>query len=357
VRSDTNLSRRFQEEGVDAREYGMMPGVIDTSKKVEGKPVLRSHSFSGKESNSVFWNLGGKAFRDLSGITGLDSIADGRSFAFLDFDQDGRLDVILTNTNNPQLQVFRNQIEEAGRAIRVKLEGGNRQATASDTWSSRDGYGAHVLVEAGGRALRRELRAGDGLAAQNSDILLIGIGQVEKADKVTVLWPSGKRSEVGPVRAGDLVVIRERGGQVVMKELERLALRETGVRVRRDELGLPVDCEVNVVVTLATWCPVCRGEVAHLRRLAAEVDRVGFYAFPIDPDEGPADFKTFEEEVNPPYRILGEALGMRPEVEALMIKSFGEHPLPSTFILDRDGAILKVMKGTPTLSDLRLLTR
>ncbi|MGB1889126.1 MAG: FG-GAP repeat domain-containing protein, partial [Akkermansiaceae bacterium] len=106
MRSDSNLSKQFSEEGVDVRQYGVMPGVIDTSKKVDGNPVLRSHSFSGKESNSVFWNQGGEAFKDISGLTGLDSLADGRAFAFFDFDRDGRNDVILTNTNEPQLQLF-----------------------------------------------------------------------------------------------------------------------------------------------------------------------------------------------------------------------------------------------------------
>lgn len=38
-----------------------------------------------------------------------------------------------------------------------------------------------------------------------------------------------------------------------------------------------------------------------------------------------------------------------------MTKTFGEHPLPSTFIVDGGGRVLKSMKGTPTLSQLRLL--
>ena len=58
MRSDSNLSKQFSEEGVDIRQYGVMPGVIDTSKEVDGNPVLRSHSFSGKESNSVFGTKG-----------------------------------------------------------------------------------------------------------------------------------------------------------------------------------------------------------------------------------------------------------------------------------------------------------
>ncbi len=341
---------------MDANQYGMMPGVIDTSKKVDGQPVLRSHSFSGKESNSVFWNLGGEAFRDVSGVTGLDSVADGRAFALLDLDHDGRRDVILTNTNNPQLQVFRNQIEGAGQAIRVKLVGGNREARPSKEWSSRNGYGAHVLVEAGGRRFRRELRAGDGFAAQNSDVLLIGIGEAGQADKVTVLWPSGKKTEIGAVRAGELAVVSERNDQAKIMRVEAVSLPESKVVMARDRLDLPVQENINVVVTLATWCPVCRGEVAHLRRLAKELDDVGFYAFPIDAEEGEEDYRKFEEEVKPPYQIL-RAGDRREQIEALLKKSFGELPLPSTVLLDQQGNVLRVMKGTPTLSDLRLLTQ
>jgi len=334
----------------------MMPGVIDTSKKVDGEVALRSHSFSGKESNSVFWNMGEEGFRDVSGVTGLDSVADGRAFAFFDFDRDGRSDVILTNTNQPQLQLFRNEMKGAGRAIRVKLVGGNERARASEDWSARDGYGAHVLVKAGGKTLRRELRAGDGFAAQNSDFLLIGIGEAEQADRVTVLWPSGKKTEVGVVKAGDLVRVYERKDKAELVKMETVGLPAERVELKKDRLDLPVEREVNVVVTLATWCPVCRGEVGHLQRLAEETEGVGFYAFPIDGNEGEEELKKFEEEVKPPYEILraGERRG---EVEAFMKKNFGEHPLPSTFVLDREGRVLKVMKGTPTLSELRLLTR
>ena len=356
MRSDSNLSKQFSEEGVDIRQYGVMPGVIDTSKKVDGNPVLRSHSFSGKESNSVFWNQGGEAFKDISGVTGLDSLADGRAFAFFDFDRDGRNDVILTNTNEPQLQLFRNEIEEPGNAIRVKLVGGNLTAQVSEEWSPRDGIGAHVLVEIGEKTLRRELRAGDGFAAQNSETLLIGIGNADHADEVTVFWPSGKKSEVGMVKAGELVTIDERVDEVEVLKIARSVIPERVVSPKLNRLDLKVEQELNVVVTLATWCPVCQGEIKHFKWLSKKVEGLGLYAFPIDEKEGEEEWRKFEAAFKPPYKILREVT-KRGELEALMEKNFGETPLPSSFILDKEGRILKVMKGTPTLSDLRSFTR
>ncbi|MDA7881179.1 ASPIC/UnbV domain-containing protein [Akkermansiaceae bacterium] len=360
MRSDTNLNKRFTEEGVDASQYANMPGVLDTSKKVDGKPVIRSHSFSGNESNSVFLNHGGESFENISGVSGLDSLADGRAFAFLDFDHDGNNDIVLTNTNNPQLQVFHNEIKNAGQSIVVRLFGGNREGVASESWSSRDAYGAHVLLKLGDKTIRRELRGGDGFAAQNSDTLTIGIGDAVIVDAVTILWPSGKQSEVKDVKAGSLLTVFENSGESSPTIKSRVAVSLPEARTKllsKGKLALPVKEKINVVVTLASWCPVCLGEVAQLRRLSESVgDDVGFYAFPIDPEDDEEKLEKFREKTNPPYEILSNpSAAQREEMEKLLLQNFEEMPLPSTFILDEQGEVLRAFKGTPTLSQLRLL--
>jgi thiol-disulfide isomerase/thioredoxin len=359
VRSDSNLNKRFSEEGVDVRQYGRMPGVLDTSKKVDGKPVLRSHSFSGNEGNSVFLNHGGMEFEDVSGVTGIDSLADGRAFSFFDYDRDGRSDLVLTNTNYPQLQLFRNELKDAGRVVKVRLVGGNREAKVNKEWSARDGYGAHVLVTAGGMTQRRESRAGDGFATQNSDTLVMGIGKSEKVEGITVLWPSGKKSVIGEVAAGTVVTVFENAkeGEVKIEREAVAMLREVVTTLPKEKLALPVTHKLNVVVTMTTWCPVCRGEIPHLRRLQKNLSKeVGFYGLPVGADDDRSKLQKFQKEVNPPYVILESmSAGQREAVESLMKKSFGEHPLPTTLILDDEGNVLESMKGTPSLSQVRLL--
>jgi thiol-disulfide isomerase/thioredoxin len=360
VRSDSNLTKRFDEEGVDAAQYGRMPGVLDTSKQVDGKPVLRSHSFSGNETNSLFLNLGGEKFQDISGVSGVDSLADGRAFAFFDFDRDGKSDIILTNTNNPQLQLFHNEINDAGNAVRLRLVGGSRGSQPGTVWSSRDPYGVHVLVKVNGQTIRRELRAGDGFAAQNSDTLLIGIGEATKADKVTVIWPSGKQSEIESVSTEGLTTIFEnpKDGEPVFEKQVAIPLPVEKTRVlTRGQLNLPLEKDLNVIVTMTSWCPVCRGEIAHLKRLAGLVGSgVGFYGVPVDPEDDAAKLEQFQKEADPPYRIFTKISDEERKVVAeLMTRIFGEQPLPSTFLTDREGRVLKSMKGTPTLSELRLL--
>ena len=66
-------------------------------------------SFSGKERNHLFQNAQGREFHDISGISGIDTPQDGRTFAVWDYDRDGWQDIALLNINTPVLSLYRNQ--------------------------------------------------------------------------------------------------------------------------------------------------------------------------------------------------------------------------------------------------------
>ena len=131
--------------------------------------IARGASLSGHERNRTFMlSRAGGALRyvDVSPVTGLDAIADGRAFAWLDFDHDGQRDVVLTNANEPRVQLFRNQSRAANGVLALRLVGGrNTSASEPGGASNRDGIGARVEVVVGGRRRVVELRAGEGLAA------------------------------------------------------------------------------------------------------------------------------------------------------------------------------------------------
>lgn len=172
------------------------------------------NSFSGNEANRLFLNLGGKQFADLTGISGLGHRGDGRTFVTWDYDGDGWTDIASINSNAPKLLLWRNEIGELPGAARrnhltVEFRGGNLGARPTADLSNRDGYGARVTVEVGGRQLVREHQCGQGVFAQNSARLLIGIGEAASADRVTVRWPSGKTQTVAPVAAGTALVFSE----------------------------------------------------------------------------------------------------------------------------------------------------
>ena len=75
-------------------------------------------SFSGYERDPLYLNLGGKTFTDISGVSGIDSITDGRAGVFADFDNDGDLDVFSTTIQNQVHLLFRNNVGQNNNYVR-----------------------------------------------------------------------------------------------------------------------------------------------------------------------------------------------------------------------------------------------
>lgn len=169
----------------------------DADAEAEMRDLLaKGASFSGHERNRTFLQRiegGAVDYVDVSAVSGLDSLADGRSFAWLDFDHDGLRDVVVTNANEPRVQLFRNQMVSPHPVLALRLVGANRASAPSEAGAgNRDGIGARIEIEFEDRTRRIELRAGEGLAAQNSSELLVGVPSAVKA--VRVHWPSGRET-------------------------------------------------------------------------------------------------------------------------------------------------------------------
>lgn len=370
MRSDTNLNKQFASEGVDTRQYGSMPGVLDKNTEIEGRgKVLRSHSFSGHETDSVFYNVDGKQFVDISGVSGMDSIADGRGFAYFDYDRDGWQDVVLVNSNAPQLELFRNRIGDSSNdagAIRVRLSGGNATARPAAGVAPRDGYGAHVLLKVNGKEVLRELRCGDGFAAQNSATLLIGIGKAAAAEEVRVRWPSGKITPVGRVPVGATVTVAEiPGAGAPAFAIETLpaarpsAAAAVETPLARLDVAVPSDgARLRVFTLIATWCPVCRGELPHLALIKAGLPAtdVALYGVPVDGNDTVIMLEEYAAKHAPAYQILADLPeSEREKFRSLTRSRFGETPLPSTIVTSAAGEVILVKKGTIDLSTVRQL--
>lgn len=149
--------------------------------------LIRSdRSWSGHERNVLFANNRDGSFSEVSGAVGLDFPEDGRSFALADLDHDGRLEIILKNRNAPQLRILRNSMRNLGDSIVFRLRG---------TKSNRDAIGAAVTVETGPLRQTRYIQAGSGFLAQHSKELFFGIGKQSATTpapiNATIRWPSG----------------------------------------------------------------------------------------------------------------------------------------------------------------------
>jgi hypothetical protein len=138
-------------------------------------------SWSGRESNRTFLNLGGARFADVSGLTGADYLEDGRACARLDWDQDGREDLVLRSRNAPRLRLMLNRWPRPGNWMQFDLVG---------VQCNRDAVGAQVFAEDGARRARGSVRAGEGFMAVSSKRVHLGLGDAASA-RVRVRWPGG----------------------------------------------------------------------------------------------------------------------------------------------------------------------
>ncbi|MGI8603710.1 MAG: ASPIC/UnbV domain-containing protein [Verrucomicrobiales bacterium] len=174
-------------------------------------PAWRSNSFSGHERNRLLLKRP-DAFSDLSLVSGVDCREDARSFAMLDFDSDGWLDIALMSTNAPRFRLFRNRIgalTATSRLFTVHLEGGNHAAANSEL-SNRDAGGATVLAvtSIGRRIFRRSL--GEGLASQNAAAIRVTLAPGEELHELQINWPSGKQTTHRPEPRVPALQLRER---------------------------------------------------------------------------------------------------------------------------------------------------
>lgn len=138
-----------------------------------------------------------------------------------DFDKDGRTDIVVVNANRPLLSWYRNQSKEAGHRagngfIALRFQGANDQAEPAKATSPRDGYGARVVIEAGGLRMEREHVCGEGYAGQNSATMLVGIGDAAEAT-VTVHWPGGETSAPFDLKSGELAICNQQSGATSFK--------------------------------------------------------------------------------------------------------------------------------------------
>ena len=153
------------------------------------------------QEHSLFRNLGGGKFEDVSTTAGpfFDTKTVGRGACFADFDNNGRVGAFVANLGAPGV-LLRNVTASAGHWLEVRLIG---------TKSNRDGIGAVVEVTAGGTKRRSERVAGSGYLSQDDWRLHFGLGANTKVDKISVMWPSGKRQSIEKVAADQVLIIRE----------------------------------------------------------------------------------------------------------------------------------------------------
>lgn len=161
-------------------------------------------------ANFYYENLGNK-FEDHAQNAGLADYGIGRGSAVFDYDNDGDLDIVVVNQAAvldypvPSItRLFRNDSVK-GNWIKIALKGVRAES---------HGIGSKIEVEAGGKKMIREIDGGGSShLSQNSVIAHFGLGKAAKIDKITVYWTGGNKQTVTNVVANRLITITEIPGK------------------------------------------------------------------------------------------------------------------------------------------------
>ncbi|MCI0623170.1 MAG: FG-GAP-like repeat-containing protein [Acidobacteria bacterium] len=155
-----------------------------------------------RQANSLFLNSGDGSFLDVSSDVGDDfrRKAAHRGAALADFDNDGRMDLVVTVLGEPP-SLFQNQTIGGGHWLLVRLRGRK---------SNRDGLGAVLKVELeNGQILWNHATTSVGYASSSDPKVHFGLGKSLAMKRMDIQWPSGISQTLENVKADQVLTVME----------------------------------------------------------------------------------------------------------------------------------------------------
>lgn len=181
------------------------PDILITTGSVYPELDRLSPKYALRTPTVLFRNRGDGTFAELGSEAGSGIVSRhcSRGLAFGDFDNDGDVDVLIMNVNEPP-SLLRNDAPAENHWIKIRLEG---------VKSNRSAIGARVLAHYAGKVQAQEVLSQSGYLSASDPRLHFGLGAATTAD-IEIHWPLGLVEKYPALAAGQLFTIREGAGIV-----------------------------------------------------------------------------------------------------------------------------------------------
>ncbi len=221
--SDATLSSRISIEtsftcwgaGIVDLDNDGYPDIFIVAGSVYPEVERKFPRYADKSPRILFRNLGNGTFEELGKEAGPAIIErhSSRGCAFGDFDNDGDIDILIVNMNEPP-SLLRNDVRGTNHWLKVKLIG---------TVSNRSAIGARVVVHYGGKMQAQTVTSQSSFYSASDMRLHFGLGSAATAN-LDIFWPSGHSQSVKGEGVDHFITVVE-GKGVVSREKFRQARR------------------------------------------------------------------------------------------------------------------------------------
>lgn len=199
LRDFTNLDFlkfTYQDADQKARASGQQ---LNTGQLVQQMPRTKTSNYCFANRNSA----DGLTFENVTKAWGLSEATISTGAAYADLDNDGDLDLVVNNSNDPAL-LYEN-------TSNTSLHHHYLQLRLRSTSGNRDGIGAKVLVTTAHGTQMQELYPASGFQSSNEPLLHFGLGQDTNVQTLQIIWPDGRQSALRNLPTDTTLTIRDDG--------------------------------------------------------------------------------------------------------------------------------------------------
>ena len=196
---DIFVSNGYKRDVLD-KDFNIKKG-YEVKQNAQAFSKVKDYIPTTKLSNYIFKNNHDLTFKKKSNEWGLYDAMNTNGASYADLDNDGDLDLVLNNMDEPSV-IYQNQLmelsEEKNNYLKIKFEGPGK---------NKNGLGARVSIKYGNQKQHHEMLSTRGYQSSVEPILHIGLSDVDTLDEIKVLWPDQREQIINNIKSGQTLTV------------------------------------------------------------------------------------------------------------------------------------------------------